>query len=142
MHNSNENNCLSISEGNHGLNILVVEDNPVNQKLLSLMLDDFGYNLCITENGLEGVKAYQAQHFDLILMDIQMPIMDGFTATAEIRALEKISGRHVPIIAVTAHSLPGYKEKCLQAGMDNYLAKPYHIDELHNIITETLDTLS
>ena len=127
---------------NYKLNILVVEDNPVNQKLLSLMLADFDYNICITENGLAGVDAYKNEKFDLVLMDIQMPIMDGFTATSEIRSLEKKSGRYVPIIAVTAHSMFGYKEKCLAAGMDNYLAKPYLIDELQIIITETLNALT
>ena len=127
---------------NYKLNILVVEDNPVNQDLLSLMLTDFGYNICITENGLAGVDAYKNEKFDLVLMDIQMPIMDGFTATSEIRSLEKKSGNYVPIIAVTAHSMSGYKEKCLAAGMDNYLAKPYLIDELQNVITETVNALT
>ncbi|MEW6593904.1 MAG: response regulator [Thermodesulfobacteriota bacterium] len=120
------------------LRILVVEDNPVNQKLLSLMLQQFGYSSVIAGNGKTGLDEYLNGRFDLILMDIQMPVMDGFEATAAIRARENETGGHVPIIAVTAHVMPGYREKCLENGMDNYLAKPFKMQELKDIIAETL----
>jgi len=120
------------------LRILVVEDNPVNQKLLSLMLQQFGYASVIAENGKLGFEQYQAGGFDLILMDIQMPVMDGFEATTAIRTHEGTTGGHIPIIAVTAHVMPGYREKCLQNGMDNYLPKPFKMQDLKKIINNTL----
>lgn len=120
------------------LHILVVEDNPVNQKLLSLMLQQFGHTSIIAPNGKIGVELYEKTSFDLVLMDIQMPIMDGFEATAAIRDKEKNTGSHVPIIAVTAHVMPGYREKCLENGMDNYIPKPFKMQELKDVITETL----
>ena len=121
------------------LRILVVEDNPVNQKLLSLMLQPFGYTSVVAENGRIGYERYLAGEFDLILMDIQMPVMDGFEATAAIRAREdEAGGGHIPIIAVTAHVMPGYREQCLARGMDNYIPKPFKMQELKEIITNTL----
>ena len=138
MHENNKKISPLVINENNKLTVLVVEDNEINQKLIMLMLEDFGYEVCIAGNGKQGVDAYKNGTFDLILMDIQMPVMDGFMATLKIRSLEKKTGRHVPIIAVTAHSMPGYKKKCLQAGMDNYLAKPYSIDALHNIIIKTI----
>jgi len=122
------------------MRVLVVEDNPVNQKLLDLMLRQFGYEAVFAENGEQGVARFQQESFDLILMDIQMPVMDGFAATERIRGIEKEQGlSRVPIIAVTAHVLDGYREKCLEAGMDNYLPKPFRLQELRDIIEETLD---
>lgn len=120
------------------LHILVVEDNPINQKLLSLMLKQFGYTCVIAADGKIGVEEYRKGSFDAVLMDIQMPVMDGFEATAAIRAHENANGGHIPIIAVTAHVMPGYREKCLGNGMDNYLAKPFKMQELKEIITETM----
>ncbi|MBU4034724.1 MAG: response regulator, partial [Proteobacteria bacterium] len=81
-------------------------------------------------NGREAVEKYDAEHFDLILMDVQMPEMDGFEATAEIRALEQGTPRHIPILALTAHAMKGYSEKCLEAGMDGYVSKPFNIKNL------------
>lgn len=123
------------------LHILVVEDNPVNQKLLGLMLKQFGYTSVVAANGKIGLAEYLRGGFDVILMDIQMPVMNGFEATAAIRDHESKTGGHTPIIAVTAHVMPGYREKCLQNGMDNYLAKPFKMQELKNIIAETLDQI-
>jgi len=120
------------------LHILVVEDNPVNQKLLVLMLRQFGYTSDIAENGKVGLELYAMNSYDMILMDIQMPHMDGFEATAAIRAGETTTGKHIPIIAVTAHVMPGYREKCLTSGMDNYLAKPFRMQDLKDVILETL----
>lgn len=124
------------------MNILVAEDNPVNQKLLRLMLEMHGHNVLVTPDGKEAVAVYQSDEIDLVLMDVQMPGMNGFEATTTIRELEKNTGTHVPIIAVTAHVMPGYKEECLNAGMDNYLAKPFRMQELFAIIDETLAQLN
>ena len=125
----------------NAMNILIAEDNPVNQKLLRLMLEMHGHHVQMTADGKEAVAVFQSEAVDLILMDVQMPGMNGFEATAIIRELEKNSGKHVPIIAVTAHVLPGYKEECLNAGMDNYLAKPFRMQELFLTIEETLAQL-
>ena len=124
------------------MNILVAEDNPVNQKLLRLMLEMHGHHVRVTADGQEAVAVYESEEVDLVLMDVQMPGMNGFEATTTIRDLEKNTGRHVPIIAVTAHVMPGYKEECLNAGMDNYLAKPFRMQELFAIIEETLAQLN
>jgi len=125
-----------------GMNILIAEDNPVNQKLLRLMLEMHGHHVRVTADGTEAVAVYQSEEIDLVLMDVQMPGMNGFEATITIRELEKDTGKHVPIIAVTAHVMPGYKEECLNAGMDNYLAKPFRMQELFGIIEETLAQLN
>ena len=123
------------------MNILIAEDNPVNQKLLRLMLEMHGHHVLLTGDGKEAVAVFQSEDIDLILMDVQMPGMNGFEATSIIRELEKNSGKHVPIIAVTAHVMPGYKEECLTAGMDNYLAKPFRMQELFQVIEETIAQL-
>lgn len=125
-----------------GMNILIAEDNPVNQKLLRLMLEMHGHQVKVTADGKEAVAVYQSEDIDLVLMDVQMPGMNGFEATTTIRELEKNTGNHVPIIAVTAHAMPGYKEECLNVGMDNYLAKPFRMQELFSVIEETLAQLS
>ncbi|MHB1185433.1 MAG: response regulator [Desulfobulbia bacterium] len=130
------------SSGGKGMNILVAEDNPVNQKLLRLMLEMHGHHVLVTADGKEAVAVFQSEHIDLVLMDVQMPGMNGFEATAAIRELEKPVGKHVPIIAVTAHVMPGYKDECLKAGMDNYLSKPFRMQELFAIIDETLAQLN
>lgn len=115
--------------------ILLAEDNPVNQKVAQGILKKIGYNSTIAHNGLEVVEAYQNEHWDLILMDCQMPEMDGFKATEEIRRLEKAGGYHIPIIALTANAMQGDEQKCIRAGMDDYLAKPIQKDQLSRIIT-------
>jgi len=107
-----------------GLKILLVEDNSVNAKLASRLLDKAGAIVEWAKDGLQGVDAWKSSSFDIVLMDVQMPVMDGFTATQEIRALEKETGGRTPIIALTAHALDGYREKCLANGMDDYLTKP------------------
>jgi len=92
----------------------------------------------IANNGQEAVDVFARQPFDLVLMDIQMPVMDGFEATQAIRDLEKASGRHTPIIALTAHAISGYREKCLELGLDDYLSKPMKIADLNAKIAEHL----
>jgi len=112
------------------LNILVAEDNPVNQQLLKLMLDKFGYGCDVVNNGVEVIEAISRCHYDLILMDIQMPEMGGIEATKMIRNLEKNSSRHIRIIAVTAGAMQGDRQNFLEAGMDDYISKPVRINEL------------
>lgn len=113
-----------------GLHLLLVEDNPVNQLVATKLLQKFGYHFSIAENGEQALAKIAEQHFDAILMDCQMPIMDGFEATRTIRLLEGKSDKHIPIIGLTANALEGDREKCLAAGMDDYTTKPIKIDEL------------
>ncbi|MGV1098645.1 response regulator [Thiovibrio sp. JS02] len=116
------------------LRILVAEDNPANQRLVERMLAINGHRVTVAGNGHEAIDAFARESFDLILMDIQMPEMDGFAATAAIRALEKERGGHIPIIALTAHAMQGYREQCLDAGMDEYCAKPFEMQKLTALI--------
>ncbi|MDR3690635.1 MAG: response regulator [Fimbriimonas sp.] len=107
-----------------GVRILVVEDNPVNQMVVSELLDMWGCNVVTANNGLMAVDATAKEKFDAILMDVQMPVMDGFEATAVIRTQEQLTQSHTEIIAMTANAMTGDKERCLSAGMDSYLSKP------------------
>jgi len=117
--------------------ILLVEDYPTNQEVAKIHLRRTGYQVDLAENGQEAVEAFKRKHYDVILMDIQMPVMDGYEATAKIRFLESKLANHkpdpgsrIPIIAMTAHAIKGYKEKCLEAGMDDYITKPLKREEL------------
>jgi signal transduction histidine kinase/CheY-like chemotaxis protein len=120
------------------LRILVAEDSLVNQKLAVALLEGEGHTVAVAGNGKAAVAAAAAREFDLVLMDVQMPEMDGLEATALIRASERQTGVHVPIIAMTAHALKGDRERCLEAGMDNYVAKPIRPDELFETIAAVL----
>jgi CheY-like chemotaxis protein len=104
--------------------ILIVEDNIVNQRVALRILEKEGHTVVVAGNGKEALKMMEQQSFDVILMDLQMPEMGGFEATAAIRKIEQGGQTHVPIIAMTAHAMIGYRELCLEAGMDDYLAKP------------------
>jgi CheY-like chemotaxis protein len=106
-----------------GRKVLVVEDNLINQKVVSRMLQNFGCEAEVAGNGAEALKALDRARYDLILMDCQMPEMDGYQATAEIRRRDNGQQR-IPIVALTAHAMQGDREKCLAAGMDDYLSKP------------------
>ncbi len=106
------------------LRVLVVEDNAVNQRLATRLLEKRGHRVTVTANGREAVESVEKHAYDLILMDVQMPEMDGLEATAVIREREKRKGSHIPIIALTAHAMKGDRERCLAAGMDGYLTKP------------------
>jgi CheY-like chemotaxis protein len=106
------------------LSVLVAEDNVVNQRLATRLLEKMGHRVTLASNGAEAIRAYAAARFDLILMDVQMPEMNGFEATGRIREHEQRTGGHVPIIALTAHAIQGDRDRCLAAGMDDYLSKP------------------
>ncbi|AFM23031.1 response regulator [Desulfomonile tiedjei] len=112
------------------LRILLAEDNAFNQKVASGMLSGMGHSISVVPNGAEAVEAYTRGGFDVILMDVQMPLMDGFEATAAIRAFEKNGAPRIPIVAMTAHAMAGDRERCLNAGMDGYVAKPISSEEL------------
>jgi CheY-like chemotaxis protein len=122
-----------------GLRVLLVEDNAVNQMVAESLLERRGFSVVVAGNGHEGVEAFQRERFDVVLMDIQMPEMDGFEALAAIRALERSSGRRTPVIALTAHALKEDRERCLAAGMDDYLSKPIDATRLLEIIRTVLD---
>jgi len=112
------------------LKILLVEDNPVNERVACAILRGIGHQVDVAHNGAQVQPKLAAQPFDLVLMDIQMPEMDGFEVTASIRESERRTGEHMPIIAMTAHAMDGYKERCLAGGMDGYLTKPIRRDLL------------
>jgi len=122
----------SIAESRHALRILLAEDNPVNQQVATAMLLKRGHQVDVVGNGREAVDAVAKESYDLVLMDIQMPEMDGFEATEKIRALPQ--GRTLPIIALTAHALSGERERCLARGMTGYLAKPFKAHDLFSAV--------
>jgi CheY-like chemotaxis protein len=108
----------------HGIDILVAEDNEVNQLVFTQILGETGYSFEIVGNGRKAVEAFGKLEPRMILMDVSMPEMNGLEATGEIRRREEAEGTHVPIVGVTAHALKGDRERCLEAGMDDYLSKP------------------
>jgi CheY-like chemotaxis protein len=122
----------------HGLHILLAEDNRVNQRLAVGLLEKRGHSIVIAENGVEALTALEREPFDLVLMDVQMPEMGGLDATARIRADEKRRGGHIPIIAMTAHAMTGDRERCLEAGMDAYVAKPVQSKTLFDAISQVV----
>ncbi|MEN8148371.1 MAG: response regulator [Planctomycetota bacterium] len=116
------------------LRILLAEDSEINRRLAMALLRQAGHSVVTAENGREAVDAFGEEEFDVVLMDVQMPEMDGFEATAGIRERERETGGHIPIVALTAHALRGDRERCLDAGMDAYLAKPIRPEELFSTI--------
>jgi CheY-like chemotaxis protein len=120
-----------------GLRILLAEDNPVNQMLAVRLLEKRGYSIQVADNGkraLDLLEKATPGEFAVVLMDVQMPHMDGYEATAELRKREAKAGRHTPIIALTAHAMKGDRERCLAAGMDDYVSKPIHAKDLFAVI--------
>ncbi len=117
----------------NGVRILLAEDNLINQKVARKILQKKNYSVDVVNNGKEAVKAALRQHYDIILMDVQMPVMDGYEATQKLR--QKLSPKeHIPIIAMTAHAMKGDREKCLMAGMDDYISKPIKPDDLYAML--------
>jgi PAS domain S-box-containing protein len=116
------------------LRVLVAEDGRANQRLATALLEKWGHTVVIAENGRAAVERWRGEPFDLVLMDVQMPEMNGLDATRRIRELERESGGHVPIIAMTARAMKGDREKCLEAGMDEYISKPIHKDDFYAAI--------
>lgn len=141
---SNEEAGLAIQDDHHvklldekesgKLNILVVEDKPMNQKLVKVYLERKGHSVSIASNGKEALEAHGLMQFDLIIMDINMPVMGGFEATSLIRAIEKDKGLHTPIVAMTAYAMEEDRERCLQSGMDYYISKPIDPLELYKTL--------
>jgi CheY-like chemotaxis protein len=116
----------------------VAEDNPVNQRLASRLLEKRGHSVLVVANGLEALEAVEKERFDLVFMDVQMPVMDGFEATTAIRKREGASRIRLPIVALTAHAMKGDREKCLAGGMDGYLSKPIRPQELDEVLQDYL----
>ncbi|HOK10145.1 MAG TPA: response regulator [Candidatus Hydrogenedens sp.] len=127
---------LKIGEGEqektsqNKVKVLVAEDNPINQKVILEFLSRRGYQVDIVDNGNDALKKHDTNHYDLILMDVEMPGMNGLEVTKKIREQEKMSGKHIPIIALTAYAFEEYKSRCLEAGMDGYLIKPLSPESL------------
>jgi signal transduction histidine kinase/ligand-binding sensor domain-containing protein/DNA-binding response OmpR family regulator len=122
----------------YALRVLLAEDNVINQKLARSLLEKMGHDVTVAQSGLDALEQVQKRNFDVILMDVQMPEMDGFAATQAIREWEKDMGSHVPIIAMTAHAMKGDYEMCISAGMDGYLTKPINAEGLNNTIEQVL----
>ena len=118
------------------LHILIAEDNLINQKLAVRLLQKQGHSSHVANNGIEALQALETQTFDAILMDVMMPELDGLTTTMQIREREKPTGKHIPIIAMTANAMTGDKERCLEAGMDDYLPKPIDIGKLTEVLNK------
>jgi len=121
-----------------GLRLLLAEDNRVNQAVATRLLEKMGHSVVIANNGLEAITLLAERHFDLVLMDVQMPELDGLTAARHIRAAEVATGAHMPIVAMTARAMKGDRERCLEAGMDGYVSKPINAADLKTAIQDAL----
>ena len=130
---------VSVTERAGEVRILVAEDNFVNQRLVKELLSRRNYDVNIVDNGLKIFDLLEEKKYDIILMDIQMPVMDGLEATAIIREIEKGTGKHTPIIGITAYSVLADREKCMEAGMDDYLQKPFIKEEFYNMIDKYMN---
>jgi CheY-like chemotaxis protein len=118
--------------------VLVIEDNAVNRKVAQRFLERLGCAVTLAKDGAEGAEMYETGTFDLILMDVQMPVLDGYASTQRIRAFEKGRGVRVPIIALTADAVSGQAEQCAAVGMDGFLTKPIDIERLRQVLAEQL----
>jgi CheY-like chemotaxis protein len=124
----------TLREARPPLRVLLAEDNPVNQRLAVRLLEKEGHSVVVAGNGAKALEALEGQQFDLVLMDVQMPVMDGMEATAAIRKREQSSGAHIPIVAMTAHAMAGDRQRFLSLGMDRYVSKPIHSSDLFDTI--------
>jgi CheY-like chemotaxis protein len=132
-------------EAGRKLRILLAEDNLINQILATRLLEKRGHSVTVANDGREALKMLEggaSDRFDVVLMDVQMPEMDGFEVTAAIRQREKLLRRHIPIVAITAHAMKGDEERCHAAGMDAYISKPIQPMELFRIIESCVETLA
>jgi CheY-like chemotaxis protein/HPt (histidine-containing phosphotransfer) domain-containing protein len=120
------------------LKVLLAEDNSFNQKLATEMLQMRGHSVTVAQSGVEVLSKWASDKFDLVLMDVQMPEMDGLEATRRIRQQEKTAGRHIPIIAMTAHAMTGDRDRCLEAGMDDYVSKPIRSSKLFSAVERAI----
>ncbi|MGZ4858513.1 MAG: response regulator, partial [Candidatus Angelobacter sp.] len=127
-----------VEQASDQLKILLAEDNPVNQSLAVRLLRKMGHQVAVAQTGKEALYSLRSEKFDLVLMDVQMPEMDGFEATREIRKSEHGRQQHIPVIAMTAHAMNGDHESCLKAGMDDYIAKPINREELRQTIERVM----
>ena len=120
------------------LNILLVEDNLLNQRIVTFSLKRFNHEVVIANNGVEALEQFRSRKFDVILSDIMMPVMDGLEATVKIREIELSlnTEKRTPIIALTANTMDNDREKCLSYGMDEFMAKPFDIEKLNSIFEE------
>jgi CheY-like chemotaxis protein len=128
-----------MTAGHKRARVLVVEDNRVNQRVAAGLLTRRGHDVTIAQNGSEAVTLVAAQAFDVVLMDLQMPVMDGFSATTAIRAAEGDSGRRIRIVAMTAHAMTSDRERCISAGMDDYISKPFDPQKLFTAVEHSTD---
>ncbi len=123
---------------NHRL--LVVEDNLVNQQVARGRLERMGFDVHVAENGAAALEMLNREHYDLIFMDCQMPVLDGYQATRRIREMEQRGrSRRIPIVAMTAHAMSGDRDQCIRAGMDDYVSKPFNTEELQSILERWLN---
>lgn len=128
-----------MTEGKNGpVKILVAEDNEANQFLIKAITKTMDWEITLVENGEEAIEAFKKDNFDLILMDVQMPVMNGYEATKIIRSLEAEKDKHIPIIALTAYAMTSDKDQCIDAGMDDYISKPFKRQQFLDIISHTL----
>jgi len=120
------------------LNILLVEDNLLNQRIVTFSLKKYNHEVIIANNGVEAIEKFSEQKFDVILMDIMMPVMDGLEATVKIREIEMVNNfeRRTPIIALTANTMDNDRDKCISYGMDEFMAKPFDLEKLNAIFNE------
>jgi CheY-like chemotaxis protein len=125
-------------EQNRSLHVLLAEDNVINQRLFVRLLEKQGHTTTVANNGREALAVLEQEEFDIVLMDVQMPEMDGFEATAHIRRQEQQTGAHITIIAMTAHAMEGDRERCLESGMDGYVSKPVQPADLFKLIAEIM----
>ena len=132
----------SLREARQALRILLAEDNPVNQRLATRLLEKRGHTVVVAGTGREALAALGRETFDLALMDVQMPDMDGLEATSAIREQEKVTGKHLPVVAMTAHAMVGDRERFLAAGMDGYVSKPIKTQDLFDAIKELIPSSS
>ncbi len=119
---------------NRALRILLAEDNPVNRKVATTLLEKRGHQVVVAEDGLKALGLFERESFDLILMDLQMPEMGDLDAVRKIREMEHRTGRRVSIVAMTAHAMEDDRQRCLEAGMDDYLSKPIEVAQFYRVV--------